>query len=145
MKKLLKIFLLLFTLILTGCFGYWDSASDRITGKYIVLCVDDIGSRCITEEIEMNSSSSSEVIPAYVFAVGHNDDFIIVKQHPTGGVDSGFDIDNTITNFYIIDLNGKVLKNGEKFGPLNQVQFDSLRKKLKIEKIEFDQNYSDNP
>jgi Protein of unknown function (DUF3997) len=144
--KYIKKALLASALLLTGCFGLWDSGSDRITGKYIVLWIDVLENQGISEQFEMHSQGSSQVVPAYVFAVGHNDDYIIAKQHPTSGFDGGYKIETQITNYYIVDMNKKVLTKGEKvFGPLTQNQFDSLRTALKIDNIEFDQKYPDKP
>jgi len=130
------------TFFLTSCFGLFDSGSDRITGKYIVLWIDMQENQGISEQIELNSSSSTGLVPEYVFAVGHNNDYIIAKQHPTSGFKNGFVIDTTITNYFVIDMNRKMLKTGDKvFGPFTISQFDSIRTKLKIENIKFDMIY----
>ena len=137
-----KILILIILASLTGCFGLFDSGSDRIIDKYIVLWIDTQESQNISEQFEINSSSSSQIIPEYVFAVGHNNEFIIAKQHPTAGFDGGFEIDTSITNYYVIDMNRKILKNGNKyFGPLNKMKFDSLTLKLNITDIKFDMIY----
>jgi hypothetical protein len=144
--RLIRLFLLSCTLVLLGCFGLWDSGSDRIVGKYIVLWIDSFENQMISEELEMYSSGSVGMVPAYVFEVGHNDDYIIAKQHPTSGFRGGYEIDASITNYYIIDINRKVLTNGKKvFGPIDKSEFDSLRAALKIENIKFDQKYPDKP
>jgi hypothetical protein len=144
-KSQIIIFLSLM-LFLTGCFGLGDSGSDRIIGKYIVLWIDFPENQIISEQVEMNSAGSIQVIQEYVFAVGHNDDYIIAKQHPTSGFEGGYEINTKITNYFILDMNRKVSTVGENvFGPLNQNEFDSLRKTLKIENIEFDQKYPEKP
>ena len=129
----LKILTLLILASLTGCFGLFDSHSDTIIGKYIILWIDVQETQTISEQSEINSSSSSQIILEYVFAVGHNNEFIIAKQHPTSGFDGGFEIDTSITNYYVIDINRKILKKGNKyFGPLKKMKFDSLRLKLNL-------------
>jgi hypothetical protein len=141
-RHFIKAIFLSLTLFQTSCFGLFDSGSDRITGKYIVLWIDLQENQGISEEVELNSSSSIGLVPEYVFAVGHDNDFIIAKQHPTSGFENGFEIDTTITNYYVIDMNRKILKTGEKvFGPLSLAQFDSIRPELKIQNIKFDKNY----
>jgi hypothetical protein len=76
----------------------------------------------------------------------HNDDYIVAKQHPTSGFEGGYKIDTKITNYYIVDINRKILAKGEKvFGPLTANQFDSILTVLKIKQIKFDQNYPDKP
>lgn len=143
----LKIIILFFTsLLISSCFGLFDSSSDRIIGKYIVLWIDLQENQTISEEMEMNSSSSSQIVGEYVFSVGHNEDFIIAKQHPTSGFEDGFKVNTKITNYFIIDMNRKILKKGDKvFGPLTHEKFEILRSELKIENIKFDLNYQDKP
>jgi hypothetical protein len=142
LKPLTTISLILFSVLLVGCFGLWDSGSQRIIGKYIVVWIDVPQNQGIAEEFEMNSPSSSLVVPEYVFAVGHNDDYIIAKQHPTSGFEHGYEIDTTSTNYYVVDMNRRDSKTGNKvFGPLTLSKFDSLTTKLKIRSIKFDQTY----
>jgi hypothetical protein len=146
-KTNIKYFVIIFTTSLfTGYFGLFDSGSDRIIGKYITVWIDTYENQSISEEIELNSGSSIGVIQEYVFSVGHNEEFIIAKQHPTNGFEKGFEINTKITNYFIIDMNRKILKKGEKvFGPLNEKEFNKLRKELNIENIEFDLNYPEKP
>ena len=142
MKSKLYLIIILSSLLLTSCFGLFDSSSDRIIGKYIVLWIDLPQNQFISEETELNSTSSMGLIEEYVFAVGHDNDYIIAKQHPTNGFENGFEINTKITNYFIIDMNRKILKKGEKvFGPLSEIKFNKLRKELKIENIEFDLTY----
>ena len=146
MKRKYKLLVIFSSLLLVSCFGLFDSDSDRIIGKYIIIWIDLPQNQTISEEIELNSESSIGLIQEYVFAVGHNEDYIIAKQHPTSGFENGFEINTKITNYFIIDMNRKTLKKGEKiFGPLKEVEFNKLRKKLKIESIEFDMNYPEKP
>lgn len=142
-RIILFIFLPVF---LTGCPGFNDSSSNSITGKFIVVWIDSPANQKISEQLELNSQSSTQLIPEYVFAVGHDNDFIIAKQHPTSGFKAGFDVDATITNYYIIDMNSKIFIEDERVkGPLTKNEFDSLRKILEIDRIRFDMLYPDKP
>jgi hypothetical protein len=133
-------------LFLSSCIALGDSGSNRIIGKYIVVWIDVPENQSISEEVEMNSPNSTTVVPEYVYALGHNNNYIIAKQHPTSSFDGGFAIDTKTTNYFIVDINRKTLKRNDKvFGPLKQREFDSLRSVLKIESIEFDQKYPDKP
>jgi len=132
----------LITLILSGCFGLFDSGTKRITGKYIVVWIDLPRSQGIAEEIEENSGSSIGLVPEYVFAVGHNKNYIIAKQHPTSGFENGFVIDTTITNYFIVDMNAQ---KDKVIGPMMKLKFDSTRIDLKIQNIEFDMIFNENP
>jgi hypothetical protein len=139
-KRLFPIFFL--SLCLQGCI--FDSESDKIIGKYIVICIDIPQNQTISEQDEINSQVSATIIEPYVFSVGHNNDFIIAKQHPTNGFEGGYQVNKSVTNFYIIDINRKILITGNKyFGPLSSHQFDSLRSKLKIADVKFDMNYQE--
>ena len=143
LKTQKNIILVIFSLIsLNSCFGLWDSDSDEILGNYIIGWIDLEETRSISERVEKNSSGSVGLIPEYVFAVGNDKRYIIAKQHPTSGFENGFEINTSITNYFIIDASKSALYNQENvFGPLNKNEFDSLRKKWNIEKIEFDKNY----
>ena len=94
----------------------------------------------------MYSAGSSEVVPAYIFVVGHSDRYIIAKQHPTSGFYGGYEINTSITNYYVIDMARRDLQSGnEVYGPLRVDEFDSLRTALGIENIPFDMNYPQEP
>ena len=136
-KKTIKIISFCSVFMLTGCFGLWDSGSDTIVGNYIVLWIDVHTNQTISKKWHKNSASSTQIVPGYVFAVGHNDDFIIAKQHPTG---ENYEVDTKTTNYYVIDIQQK---KENVFGPLDRHGFDSLRSVLNIQKIPFDQNYPD--
>jgi hypothetical protein len=141
MVKTVKNILLLFLTMsfLTGCL--FDSSSDRITGKYIVLWIDLPENQMLAKQDGLHSSSSSTIIEPYIFAVGHNDHYIIAKQHPTSGFEGNYKIHTDTTNYYIVD----VYKERDKiFGPLTLKQFDSLRTKFEIGDLRFNKTYPDN-
>lgn len=141
MNRLLKILTLLMFSTLSGCFGLFDSGSKRITGDYILTWIDIQENQGIIKEWN-NTGSGERVIPEYVFAVGHNEEFIIAKQHPTSGFEGGYEINDNITNFYIIDITNEIQKKDKNiFGPLTKQKFDSLRIELNISNIKFDMNY----
>ena len=144
MTQILKNIILLFATLylLIGCFGLFDSGSDKIIGRYIVLWIDLPQNQMLSKQDELHSSGSSEIIPAYIFAVGHDNNYIIAKQHPTNGEEGGYKIHPDTTNFYIIDITNNIDKT---FGPLTLFQFDSLRIKLGIQNLKFDKTYPDNP
>jgi len=87
----------------------------------------------------------SEIIPAYVYAVGNNKRFIVAKQHPLINRLKG-KVDIKTTNYFIIDLTKENYYRQEGvLGPLKKVQFDSVCKTLNIGSIEFEMTYPDNP
>ena len=95
----------------------------------------------LAKQDELHSSSSSTIIEPYIFAVGHNDHYIIAKQHPTSGFEGSYEIRADTTNYYIVD----VYKERDKiFGPLTLKQFDSLKTKFEIGDLRFSKTYPDN-
>jgi hypothetical protein len=129
-----------------GCFGLIDSSSDRIMGPYKVAWIDVYEQQFICEDREDYPTICQTLVPEYVFAVGHDENFIIAKQHPTSGFDNGFKIDSTVTNYYILDTREEIEKLSKKIiGPLTRKEFDEKRRQLRIEKIEFEMNYPDIP
>ena len=134
-------FFILAIFLIPGC-GLFDSSSDRIAGRYIVLWIDLPRNQTISKEDKLHSSGSSTLIGPYVFAVGHNEHYIIAKQHPTNGFEGGYKISVETTNYYIINTFKDI---DTVFGPLTLSQFDSLRIRFKIQNLPFDKTYLDNP
>jgi hypothetical protein len=133
MLRLTKIIFIVFALFqLPGC-GLFDSDSDNVVGDYEVVWIDVKESRSLNK--------GEELVPAYVFAVGHNSKFIYAKQHPLL-VNSPKKIDKTITNYYIIERTTTVFQDKPKYGPLNRKSFDSACIKLNINNPQFDITYS---
>lgn len=141
MKRLILPSLLLLLIISWNC---EPSDPKRIIGKYKILELwyKDTRTLGLVKEFSKNSRGSGGVVEPNVFAVGHNEDFIIVKQHPTNGYEGGYQMDTTITNYYIVDMNFKVHQGIEEaIGPLTREQFDSLRIEYQIQEIEFDKQF----
>jgi len=148
MKKRIAsvIFQLTMSVLLIACFGLFDSSSETITGRYKVMWIDLQVQQFICREFEENSNGCVTVVPEYVFAVGHNESFIIAKQHPTSGFENGFKLDTSVTNYYIIDISEESkTKEHQLFGPLSKEEFDQKRKEFGIEQISFEITYPENP
>ena len=86
-------------------------------------------------------SSCEQIVDACVFALGHNDKYIIVKQHPVKDVT----IHKNTTNYYIVPVQDTIAWRTiyELVVPLTKTQFDSRRRELGIENIEFTIVYKD--
>ena len=119
---------------MNSCFIF-DSHSDKIFGKYEVTWIDIPNTRAICERY--SSTGSTVLISEYVFAVGHNSEFIIAKQHPTNGFENGHEIDTSETNYFIVDIR----KETNVFGPFNKSNFIKKVSELNIGTLEFDQIY----
>ncbi len=138
MNKIIQLTIILTTGIsLTGCFGFFDNGSDKITGNYYVLWIDIQENQGIYEE-EGTDGPLIGLIPEYVFEIGHDDNFIIAKQHPTSGFQSGYQINTEITNYFLIDMNAQ---KDKVTGPLSLSEFEQLRKQLGISNIGFNLTY----
>jgi len=141
MNQEIRLLAFLTLITLYGCFGLFDSGSKRITDDYILVWIDLQENQGIIKEWN-NTGSGETIVSEYVFAVGHNDDFIIAKQHPASRFDGGYEINDKITNYYIIDINNQISEDGKNvIGPLTKEKFDSFRKDLKMNAIEFDMIY----
>jgi len=136
---------ILVVISVTGCFGLFDSSADTIIGRYNVGWIDVISSRSIDMADKDGDYGGSEIIPAYVYAVGNNKRFIVAKQHPLINRLKG-KVDIKTTNYFIIDLTKENYYRQEGvLEPLKKVQFDSVCKTLNIGSIEFEMTYPDNP
>jgi hypothetical protein len=92
LKFIKRLSSVVFFLSLTGCL--FDSGTDSVVDGYEVIWIDVHESRSL--------SKGEELVPAYVFAVGHNKRFIYAKQHPLLP-NSPYKIDKTVTNYYILE------------------------------------------
>lgn len=129
--------LLILLSILSGCAWLDKSEHEKIIGSYEVGWNDLERNRCISKSIPNCDGCFEVIIDNYVYAVGHNEDFIIAKQHSAA--------DTLSVNYFVIDIkaNEKINKTGV-YGPLSLKDFDSLVVKFKISGLRFDLNYPTN-
>jgi hypothetical protein len=121
-------------ILFTSCFGLWDNDLDTIVGDYEIGWIDLEETRTI--------SKGESLIPAFIFAVGHDKKFIYAQQHPVYS-DSSTKINQTITNYYIIERTNNSFQDKPVYGPLTKKQFDSLSAELRISP-DFDLTYPKN-
>lgn len=134
----------LILVILSGC-SFFNNRFEQITGRFNVGYTNRKAFNVICENYTSEDDIGGVIIvPAYVFAVGHNSEFIIAKQHPIPGDDHEGEPDVTITNYYVVDINRKFSKDLVA-GPLNAAQFDSIRAAYNISSIQFDKQFPDKP
>jgi hypothetical protein len=135
MSKQLGVTIIVSSLLLSSCFDLFDSGSDNVVDDYDVIWIDLHENRYLCKR--------EELVPAYVFAVGHNDNFIFAKQHPLIPKSEEI-IDNAVTNYYLIERTENEFQDKPTYGPLSKTEFVSLCKKLKIDDVEFDMQYPTN-
>jgi len=126
-KKMKTTFnLFIWLLLLSGCEDL--VVKNQIVENYYLVASDDPTKTCLSYH-ELSEDNFGCIIDASVFAVGHNDNFMIIKQHP-------FTFSNppnkSITNYYILPLlpgmNWRT-KNGL-VGPRSEAEFGMKRKEL---------------
>jgi hypothetical protein len=132
--KILLITIFLLTLI-TSC-GLFESTSDTIVGQFNVSFVDDVTWRSICLD-------NGTLVEPYVFAVGHNEKFIVAKQHPCDRTE--FKVNTSVTKYFIIDISKADYSGNGIYPSLDKHQFDSLSTSLNIGTITFDMNYPEQP
>lgn len=130
---------LVFLTTLGSCVWFEQSDHEKITSNYEVGWDDLVSNRAIIRPLSNCQGCYETIIESYVFAIGHNDSFIIAKTH--------FGFDTTITYFHVIDVKRNEIYGGKKgvYVSLNEPAFDSLRQQLKISNIAFDMTYPENP
>lgn len=114
-------------LLLVSCSGL---GKEHVIGNYYLTKID-----YVDEELDLSyrleSGSFIGVVEPTVFAIGNNDEFIIVKQHPR---EFGKDIDKTVVNYFIVPIKNKsnIRPEDNKLGPFTREEFLIKRKELQI-------------
>ena len=102
----------------------------KISGNYYLISVDILTDRCICYKDD--DGGFRGITNNCIVAVGYDDNFIIAKQHP---VTASYEINSSITNYYIIPLNKPVIKYYEEknvIGPLSEKDFELKKKELGV-------------
>lgn len=136
---------LLFIATLFIMFASCDTNEIKIVGNYELLWIDVPSSQSIYVQGETSTSSLGVGIEPYIFSVGHDNNFIIAKQHPTSGFEGSYKVDTTVTNYYIINMKLDDREEYKVIGPMSLDKFNNLRHKFNIENIEFDMIYPEIP
>ncbi|MEM0576697.1 DUF3997 domain-containing protein [Flavobacterium polysaccharolyticum] len=133
MKKIISLICL--SIFVNSCAWFDESEHQKIIGQYEIGWNDLESNRAITKKIGNSESNSNIIIGCYVFAVGHNESFIIAKQRQNF---------NTETNYYLIDIKKNEEDNSKGIlGPLNEVEFEKIKTKFNIENLKFDLIFAD--
>ncbi len=139
------IFYTIFTLLITGCFGVGDNDFDPIVAEYNIGWIDKEETRSVCKGLEVGDMGGETVIPKYVFAVGHNEQYIIAKQHPIDSANNR-KVDTKTTNYFVIDYTKHPYARQDGiYGPMNWDAYKKLNTELGIGEIAFDMIYPDSP
>jgi hypothetical protein len=122
-----KIISLFIICLLSGCIGGLGFVTkDHICGNYYLVAPDDDVQLSLSYHEPTDGDNYGTFITETVFAVGYNEKYIIVKQHPNNN--------RSITNYFILPLikgfNWRT--NNGLIGPLTLEQFNEKRKELNI-------------
>ena len=128
MKALRRIFNTALTLfVLNGCASF--AFEEELSGNFYVVAVD------VEKQMAIYYRPSEDdhwrVIDATVFAVGFDDEFIIVKQHPGLFTTKP---DKSITNYFIIPLVDMQNQSPDEItlGPMDEKEFNKMRQQLGV-------------
>ena len=101
----------------------------HVAGPYYLVVMDMDEDRSLSYKVEEGLYAGG--VPPMVYAIWHNDDFIIAKQHPW---DRDWEPAKNITKYYIIPLKNPVSKFPDEnfIGPLDKGEFIKKVKELKI-------------
>jgi hypothetical protein len=121
-----RLFILLIGIVFVGCeFAH----EEKVVGKYYLVASD------VVEDMNLgfqeHRSGYGTLVKATVFAVGFNDEFIIVKQHPSI---FPYPPDNTITNYFIVPISSRMNPYEDIIGPLTKTEFETKKDELGIDK-----------
>jgi hypothetical protein len=131
-----------------GFFDCIDCAYLRqIKGRYALHATDVMSQMAIALADTGNSHSGSSIVPATIYAVGWNSDYIIVRQCNPGASKQ----ERAANNYFIVHMiPGDAIKSYSQemkdavLGPLDKETFDKKRKELGIEGIEFSLKFKEN-
>jgi len=108
---------------LTGCDAlspdtYWSS------GDYELIAIDTMGQMMLA--VDLHNGGSIGIVGPTVFALGSDDQHIVVKQYPS--TDHFGHFDQTITHYFIVTRIPGTAEEKEKRvrGPLSKDEFDRV-------------------
>jgi len=112
---------------LTACL---NSDTDPIVSDYEVAW---------TEKSSLRSLFKGErIVPPYVFAAGHNEKYIVLKQHP---LNERKHINKDTTHYYVVEITNGPTQDKPVYGPFDQRGFDSIAVLLQLQQVEFEHEY----
>lgn len=126
-----KIFYLIILLTFSGC-GL--AIKEKIIHNYYITAPDDQIQSALSYQDSTYESTYIDIVGETVFAVGYNDKYIIVKQHPHQFSDT---LNKTITKYHILQIDTNINRHTYLLGPLTLEEFENKRKELNIMDMTF--------
>ena len=112
---------------LSGC-GLFDSGVEWRDGPYELLWIDVSYQTSLDYDFGRNGGAIG-LVDWTVFAVGSNDRYIVVKQHPDGN--------KAVTNYFVVDKSRALPTDPTRavLGPLTQSEFSAKARSIKLPKF----------
>lgn len=131
MKEIRSLIALGTFFLLFGCTN--EAYFKQINDQYYLEATD------VKEDMALGFNDGTNgvgVIAATVFAIGYNQDYIIIKQHPST---FGKQLNKQTTNYYIIPLKQRLTKSIDKnfYGPMSAFQFKIKKQQLNSADLNF--------
>ncbi len=124
-------FISLVALVFGRCAWLDKSEHIAIVENYEVGWSDLEANRSILRRSTRCSGCYDVIVEGYIFAVGHNELFIIAKQQPN--------FDTAVTGYYLVDIRKNVNdRTAGVEGPLDKNSFDRLVRNNDISDLKFD-------
>lgn len=134
---------LIVMLIGTACVGGIGAVINKnIIGHYFLVAPDVEEQLSICYHQHSDEDNYGIIIGETVFAVGYNNEYIIIKQHPNKSSDS---LNKNKINYYILPVKDTMdwqTKN-DLIGPLSLNQFEQLKKVYNLENVNFTIEYKE--
>jgi hypothetical protein len=113
---------------LTSCSG---TGTEHVIDNYYLGTIDYV-EKNLSLYYKLQSGDYIGVVNPTVFAIGYNENYIIVKQHPGNWSDDI--INKDVTNYYIVPVKDWLHNSPDenKIGPLTYDEFLLKREELKI-------------
>jgi len=111
--------------------------NEKIVDNYYIIAPDVYERAALCFQTDNDGANYVELVPATVFAVGYNKEYMIIKQHPI--LSFMPTVDKTTTNYYILPLLKTInpQMHNDLIGPLTFEDFNQKRDELDIEDIQF--------
>lgn len=127
LMKYVVVILTVSTLLLSGCGGCGFAHNERIDGPYH-LCATDVSTQM---RLSYNAANRNGVyvarVPATVFAVGWNEEYLVAKRHPNG--------DKSKTEYYYLirKLDHEYADRSKCVrGPFSKTEFETKKNELDL-------------
>jgi hypothetical protein len=111
---------------MTGCDALWPDTYWR-SERYVVLAVDSPEQMSLAFDTG-EGAGALVLVGATIFAVGADERYIVVKQHPNPDGSSG-SLDRSVTNYYVVTRTQSTHFSDRERGvrgPMTQTEFEAL-------------------